>query len=404
MLNAAVIVAALGYFVDVYDLILFSVVRVASLKDIGITDPTALLDTGVLLLNSQMIGMLTGGVLWGIWGDKKGRLSVLFGSILMYSVANIGNGFVHSVTLYSLLRFFAGVGLAGELGAGITLVSEILPKEKRGLGTTIVATVGVMGALVAAAVAESFHWRTSYFVGGGLGLLLLFLRVSVRESGMFAAAQKKSAHKGELRMLFNSRERLRRYLNCIFSGLPIWFVLGIFVTFAPEFGKAFRIVDPVSAGKAVFYVYVGFVFGDLTSGLLSQWLKSRKKAILTFLILTTLSSAVYVTALYDSTAQMLYWICIPLGVGAGYWAVLVTSSAEQFGTNLRSTVTTSVPNFVRGAAVPMTFFFKTFKDSAGVVGSSLIVGGISLVIAFFALSNLKETFSNDLDYVEDDSL
>ena len=181
--------------VDMYDLFLFSINRVSSLKSLHISGEQLLAD-GIMLLNLQMAGMLIGGIFWGIMGDKKGRLSVLFGSILIYSIANIGNGFVTTVTQYAVLRFIAGFGLAGELGAGITLVTEILPKERRGYGTTLVATVGIMGALLAYFVSHLFDWRTAYFIGGGLGLILMILRVRVFESGMFMKLKEKNIKTG----------------------------------------------------------------------------------------------------------------------------------------------------------------------------------------------------------------
>lgn len=400
-MNAMILVAALGYFVDVYDLILFSIVRVRSLEDIG-QSGTQLLDNGLLILNLQMIGMLIGGILWGVLGDKKGRLSVLFGSILLYSLANIANGFVNSVELYAILRFIAGIGLAGELGAGITLVSEGLPKEKRGFGTTIVATVGVTGAIAAALVSNLFHWRDCYFIGGGLGLLLLLLRISVRESSMFqkTRSQSKVAH-GSFFMLFNNGPRFKKYMNCLLGGLPIWGVLGILVTFAPELAKFKGISETVEASQTVLYSYIGMVIGDLGSGLLSQILKSRKKVLLVFQILTLLTAVLYLK--YPiSSAHELYILCIPLGIAIGYWAVFVTSASEQFGTNLRSTVTTTTPNFARGMITPLSIYFTFLKNNMGfdIVNSALIMISTASCLALYGTSKLKESFSNDLDFVE----
>jgi putative MFS transporter len=400
-MNAMILVAALGYFVDVYDLILFSIVRIQSLQDIG-QSGTQLLDNGLLILNLQMIGMLIGGILWGVLGDKKGRLSVLFGSILLYSLANIANGFVHSVELYAIIRFIAGIGLAGELGAGITLVSEGLPKEKRGFGTTIVATVGVTGAIAAALVSNLFHWRDCYFIGGGLGLLLLLLRISVRESSMFqkTRSQSKVAH-GSFFMLFNNGPRFKKYMNCLLGGLPIWGVLGILVTFAPELAKFKGISETVEASQTVLYSYIGMVIGDLGSGLLSQILKSRKKVLLVFQIFTLLTAVLYLK--YPiSSAHELYILCIPLGIAIGYWAVFVTSASEQFGTNLRSTVTTTTPNFARGMITPLSIYFTFLKSNMGfdIVNSALIMISTASCLALYGTSKLKESFSNDLDFVE----
>ena len=256
LFSIPVIVAALGYFVDIYDLLLFSIVRVPSLHALQVPDDQ-LLSKGIYLINMQMAGMLIGGIFWGILGDKKGRLSVLFGSILLYSAANIANGFVTNIDQYALLRFIAGIGLAGELGAGITLVAEVLPKEIRGYGTSLVASVGVLGAVLAYFVADMYDWRIAYFIGGGLGLALLVLRFNVFESGIFKHIKEKNTSRGNFFMLFTSKKRLLKYLRCIMIGLPIWFVIGILITFSPEFGKAIGLTEPVNAGKAVMFSYIG---------------------------------------------------------------------------------------------------------------------------------------------------
>lgn len=407
MLNMAVIVAALGYFVDVYDLILFSVVRVPSLRELGIPEKE-FLGIGMYPFHAQMIGMLLGGVLWGVYGDKKGRLSVLFGSIILYSIANILNGFVHDIETYSLLRFLAGVGLAGELGAGITLVSEILPKAQRGYGTTIVATVGVLGALFASAMAELFTWRVCFIIGGVAGLALLVLRIKVSESSLFHKGHKSShVKRGDLGMLLGNPTRLGRYIRCILVGTPVWFALGIFMQFAPEFGKSIGLVDAdghsiVTGAKAVFYAYIGLTLGDLFSGIISQVLRSRRKALFLFISITALSAVTFLVMLPQiKTPQGIYTLLIPIGFGAGYWAVFITTSAEQFGTNLRATVTTSVPNFVRGAAVPITWAFKEILPHVGgLVNAAYAVGAVVMCLSFAALATLKESYHTDLDFVE----
>ncbi len=398
VIAASILVAALGYFVDIYDLILFSIVRVKSLQALGVTGE-GLLSTGVLLLNMQMAGMLLGGIVWGIFGDKKGRLSVLFGSIFLYSVANIANGFVHSVGAYAWLRFIAGLGLAGELGAGITLVSEIMPKETRGYGTTVVASVGILGALVAAMVGDLFDWRIAYFVGGGLGIALLFLRISVYESAMFAGIRENDVKRGSLSMIFKSRDRLFKYLRCILIGMPIWYVIGILITFSPEFGKALGMQQIPQPSKAVMFCYGGLVLGDLTSGSLSQYFKSRRKVVLSFLLLTAGFIGIYLFNPRPSLAAF-YATCLALGFASGYWAVFVTIASEQFGTNIRATVTTTVPNFVRGAVVPLTFAFQGMKGHVGIIHSAGLVGLLSLVPAVLALRKLDETHGKNLDYCE----
>jgi MFS transporter, putative metabolite:H+ symporter len=399
--SVPVVVAALGYFVDIYDLLLFSIVRVSSLKSLGVTTDEELLSSGEFLIQSQMFGMLVGGLIWGIMGDKRGRLSVLFGSILLYSLANIGNGFVTSVNQYALLRFIAGIGLAGELGAGITLVSEVLPKELRGYGTTIVATVGLMGAVLANIIARQFDWQIAYFIGGGLGLTLLIARVSIFESGMFEKLKTENVQRGNFFQLFRNRDRFKRFLSCIFIGLPIWFVIGILVSFSPEFATALGVNGKINAGDAVMFSYIGLAVGDLSSGLLSQWLQSRRKVVLMYILITFAFILYYLFNPSDSTT-VFYGICFGLGVGTGYWALFVTIAAEQFGTNLRSTVATSVPNFIRGTVVPLVFIFGLLRPSLGIIWGAFAVGLGTIVIALIALKFLAETFARDLNFLESD--
>jgi MFS family permease len=395
-----VIVAALGYFVDIYDLVLFSIVRVPSLKALGLSGKE-LVDQGVFLLNMQMIGMLLGGILWGALGDRKGRLKIMFGSIFLYSMANFANGFANSMTAYATLRFIAGIGLAGELGAGITLVSEVLHKTVRGYGTMIVASVGVSGAILANFVAKHFDWRNAFIIGGILGICLLALRLGVVESGMFSTMkEQEQVSKGNFLSLFTSADRFGRFLHSILIGLPSWFVVGVLITFSPEFARLLGVVGTVSAGNAVMYCYLGLVAGDLLSGILSQLLKSRKKVVLLFLVITTVAVVVYFMA-GGVSAEAFYGICGLLGFGIGYWAIFVTIAAEQFGTNLRATVATSVPNFVRGMTVPITMLFLYFRNQFGLQQGAIIVGCLTMAIALFSLWRLEETFHKDLDYFEE---
>lgn len=397
LLQVPVIVAALGYLVDMYDLFLFSVVRVPSLKALNVADDQ-LLNEGISLLNYQMAGMLIGGVLWGVIADKRGRLSVLFGSIIMYSLANIGNGFVTSLDQYALLRFIAGVGLAGELGAGITLVTEVLPKEIRGYGTTLVATLGVLGAILAYFVADLFAWRISYFVGGGMGLLLLVLRFNVFESGMFKHAKERSVDRGNIFMILTNGKRLGKYLMAILVGLPIWFVVGILITFSPEFGAA-KGIEGINAGKAVMLAFSGQVAGDIVSGLLSQYMRSRKKVIRLFIMLSLAMVIGYLLIPMQDLFSF-YLLCTLLGFCNGYWTLFITIAAELFGTNLRATVATTVPNFVRGATIPLAALFVSFRPDLGVVQSGLVIGIATAVVALLALYFLEETFTKDMDFVE----
>ncbi|WP_199120668.1 MFS transporter [Pedobacter sp. ASV28] len=393
-----ILVASLGYFVDIYDLILFSVVRVKSLKDLGVADED-MLSVGTTIINSQMFGMLLGGIIWGILGDKRGRLSVLFGSIITYSLANIANGFATSVTAYTMIRFIAGIGLAGELGAGITLVAETMSKKNRGYGTMIVAGVGLLGAVAAALISDHYTWQTSYFIGGGMGLLLLSLRIGLVESGMFKETTEKNVQRGNFLMLFNKWSRFKKYLCCILIGLPLWYVVGVLITFSPEFGKALNAKGVLDAGKGIMYCYIGISVGDVVAGFLCQLLKSRKKVMLIFLILTAIAVLIYLYA-YGLTPDNFIFLSLLLGFASGYWATFVTIAAEQFGTNLRATVTTTVPNFVRGSLVVITTSFHFFKGQFGIIQGAMVVGFACIAIALIALSQLKETFSKDLDYIE----
>lgn len=404
LFSLPVIVAALGYFVDIYDLLLFSIVRRPSLISLGVPEDQ-LFDKGEYLLMVQMTGLLVGGLIWGIMGDKKGRLSVLFGSILLYSIANIANGFVTSLDQYAVLRFIAGIGLAGELGAGITLVSETLPTHLRGYGTTIIATVGLMGAVFANFVTKIFpnDWQISFFIGGGMGLLLLIARISVFESGIFLKTKEKTIERGNFFQLFTNRSRFIKFLGCIFIGLPIWYTIGILITFSPEFAgpNALNIPGKISAGDAVMFSYIGLAVGDLSSGFISQIFGSRKKIVAVYILLT-LAFVAHFLFLPVKTIGYFHFACFMVGVGIGYWALFVTIAAEQFGTNLRSTVATTVPNFIRGTVVPLALAFKFLRGEVGIIQGALIIGTTTVIIAFIALSVIDETFGRDLNFEEVD--
>jgi MFS family permease len=393
-----VLVAALGYFVDIYDLILFSIVRGKSLTSLGLK-PSEVLDQGVLLLNMQMIGMLAGGLLWGILGDKRGRLSVLFGSIFMYSVANIANGFVQTVPQYAVLRFVAGIGLAGELGVGITLVTEVMSRQSRGYGTTLVASIGILGAVAAALVGDLFSWQVAFFVGGGLGVGLLLLRIGLYESGMFEGVKATAVERGNFFLLFRTWARAKRYLSIIFVAVPIWYCIGILVTFSPEIAKALGTEPLPKAGTAVMLAYIGLCVGDLASGALSQLLRSRKKVVGIFMTMTVLCIALYF-AIGGVSLDVFYGCCVVLGFAAGYWAIFVTMASEQFGTNVRATAATTAPNFVRGAVALLTTSFKSLSHSMGARGAAITVGVATLSLAAVSLFSLGETFGKDLDFVE----
>lgn len=399
LFHIAVIVSALGFFVDVYDLLLFGIIRKPSLADLGLS-PQQILEQGEFIISVQMIGLLIGGILFGMLGDKKGRLSVLFGSILLYSIANILNGMVTNTTQYTILRFIAGVGLAGELGAGITLVNELLSKEKRGIASAMIASFGILGAVTAFVMKELFDWRTCYYIGGALGLALLVLRLQVKESAMFKQIVHADVPRGNFLMFFSNRRRAILYLRCILIGIPAWYIIGVLVTFSDQFGKEFGI-DGVDPGKAIMYQYMAIAFGDLTAGLLSRYFKSRKKALYIFYGITALFLALYFLLRGGGSAQTMYWLCAGLGFGTGFSVLYITMSAEQFGTNLRATAAVTIPNMVRGALPLILLLFKGMRGWTGsYVTGAWITGVILMVIAVAAAWGLEDSYGKSLDFLE----
>src|SRR5882757_820395 len=387
--NVMVIVAALGYFVDIYDLLLFQIVRIPSLISLGLTEDAAD-KSGQFIISVQMTGLLIGGIIWGIMGDKKGRLSVLFGSIVLYSIANIFNGFVHTVNEYALVRFFAGIGLAGELGAGITLVSELVHKSKRGISTSLVAGLGLTGAVVAYFISQHYDWRICYFIGGGLGLCLLILRVAVFESGLYKQVKEMKVSKGNILMFFTNKKRFRKYLCSILIGLPTWYVIGILIAFSNKFGKEFGLTEKINPGKATMYAYAAIAVADVLIGFISQWLKSRKKALYLFYAFTALMLVLFFTQ-HNTTSTNMYWIIAGLGFGTGFWAIFVTMAAEQFGTNLRATAATTVPNMVRGSLPLILLLFNGLQSSFSYATSGWITAIIVMTISVTATYLSEET-------------
>jgi len=393
-----VIVASLGYFVDIYDLLIFLIVRKQSLLSIGIK-PADVLAVGTSIINWQMFGLLLGGVIWGVLGDRLGRIKVLFGSIALYSLANFGNAYVQTAEMYMIVRFIAGIGLAGELGAGITLVTETLSKEKRGYGTMIVASVGLLGA-VAANIVSKYDWHTAYKVGALLGVLLLFLRLGTFESGMFKNVERASVSRGNFFMLFTKWERLKKYLCCILIGAPLWYVVGVLISLQPEFGVALHATGKLNPGDGIMYAYIAIAIGGMVNGILAQVFRSRKTVMYIFLLLSAVSAVVYLQS--DGLSSQRYlWLCFFMGFAVGYWTTFVTVAAEQFGTNIRSTVATTVPNFVRGSLILINMGFLSMKASYGMINSGYMMMGLLTLLALFGLSQLKETFGKDLDYVEE---
>lgn len=403
--NVAVIVAALGYFVDIYDLLLFTIVRQPSLAGLGVdlSNSKMVLSASAKVINWQMFGLLIGGIVWGIMGDKKGRLSVLFGSIILYSVANFITGYVQNTDQYAYARFVAGIGLAGELGAGITLVSELLPKNKRGIGTSLVAGIGLFGAVFAYFTYKFTNdWRLCYKIGGGLGVSLLFLRITVAESGMFSSIKQAGVSRGNLLAFFTNAKRFKKYILAILIGLPTWFVIGVLVNLSDQFAKAFYGKNAIETGRAIMYAYAAIAVGDILVGLVSQYFQSRKKALYLFYLFTIISGVFFFSGTIQNDAMM-YVACTFLGFSTGFWAIFVTMGAEQFGTNLRATAATTIPNMVRGA-LPLInlLFLNLFQKSWGynIVNSAILTGSIVMAITLVAAYFTEETFHKDLDYVE----
>ena len=404
--SVALIVAALGYFVDIYDLLLFTIVKRPSLEGVGATAATMMVDS-TKVINWQMTGLLIGGIIWGVLGDKKGRLSVLFGSILLYSVANFVTGYIETVQQYAICRFVAGLGLAGELGAGITLVSELLPRNKRGVGTSLVAGIGLSGAVAAYFTYNiTEDWRLCYKIGGVLGIVLLFLRIKVAESGMFHSAKGQKVAMGDFTMFFTNAHRFRKYILAILIGLPTWYVIGILVNQSDKFGEKMFGSTTINSGRSIMFAYAGIAVGDIVVGLISQWFKSRKKALLLFYVLTILSLLFFFSP-YNNSDTTMYAVCGALGFSTGFWAIFVTMGAEQFGTNLRATAATTIPNMVRGA-LPLInmMFLDLFQKSWSwpLVKSGIVTGVIAIVITLIAFYFTEETFHKDLNYLEGEEM
>ena len=398
-----VIVGSLGFFVDIYDLLLFNIVRKKSFEELGVAKDS-MKTLGENIQNWQMLGLVIGGILWGIMGDKKGRKSVLFGSIILYSVATIANGFVKDIDQYTWLRFIAGLGLAGELGASITLTSELLPKEKRGLASAIIATSGVLGCIAAYFVFKlsGDNWRLCYFIGGGMGLALLFLRMGVLESRMYDNMKQSKAQVGNFLMMFNNKDRFIRYFRAILIGLPVWYIIGVLISFSDEFAKQFGITG-FDQPKALMLQYTALAFGDMGAGFFSNYIQSRKKTLIIYYIITATFISLFFILRGGGSAFNMYLICMGLGFGSGISVIYITMSAEQFGTNLRATAAISIPNLVRGFLPIISILFKFLRSDAvfkDYVTGAWVTGAIVMFVGFIAVLYSKETFGKDLNFTE----
>lgn len=398
VLNLAVVIAGLGFFIDAFDLFLFNVYRIPSLKDLGLSGE-ALTKKGEWLLSIQMAGMMAGGIISGMIGDKKGRVKALYGSILLYSLCNVANAFVQDINSYAVIRFLAGAGLAGELGSGITLVSESMTVEKRGYGTILVATLGALGAVAAGLAGDFLPWRQAFFVAGLAGFALLLMRVGSMESEIFMKKENANSSRGSFKLLFSSPSRTIKYFACILVGIPIWYSVGLLITLSPELAKEHHISN-LKLSTCFILFQVGVASGDLASGMISQWLKMRKWIILAFMVIGIIASFIHFVLLYQSA--VFYGSSFCMGLGCGYLSVFVTSTAEQFGTNLRVTVTATVTNFMRGAVtllIPLhTWLQQSFhlSLSEGLIATGVLIWTAALISAYY----LPETFGKDLNFKE----
>jgi len=398
-----VIVGALGFFVDIYDLLLFNIVRRSSFRELGVPEDQ-MKNLGENILNWQMIGLTIGGILWGIMGDKKGRKNVLFGSILLYSLATIANGFVQTMDQYTWLRFIAGLGLAGELGASITLTTELLPKEKRGIGSAIIATSGVMGTITAYIIysLSGEDWRLCYLIGGGMGILLLFARINALKSGMYDAAKQSQVQMGNFFMFFNNRKRFIRYLRAITIGLPVWYVIGILISFSDEFAKQFGITG-FDQPKSLMLQYAALAFGDMGAGIFSNYIKSRKKTLMIWYGILAVFIFLFFALKGGGSAFNMYLLCMGLGFGSGISVLYITMSAEQFGTNLRATAAISIPNLVRGFLPLISLLFRFLRGPNGFndyVTGAWLTGIVIMVVGFISVLYTDETFGKEMNFVE----
>ena len=398
--NLGVLVSGLGFFIDAFDLFLFNVYRVPSLKELGLSG-VELTHAGEKLLAIQMAGMMLGGILTGIIGDKFGRVSVLFASILLYSLSNIANSFVHDVNMYAVVRFLAGVGLAGELGAGITLVSESMTIERRGYGTILVATLGALGAVTAGLISDFIPWRHAFFGAGIVGLGLLVLRMKSLETSMFSKVRENvSVKRGSFALLFSNPKRGVKYLACILMGVPIWYSVGLLITLTPEIATL-KNIPGLKLSTCFILFQTGITIGDLSSGIFSQLFKSRKKILLLYMFLAVICTVIHFLFIYNS--HNLYLTSLGMGIGCGYLSVFVTTTAEHFGVNLRVLVTATVTNFMRGAVVllvPLHLWIESFF-SVDLIQSLIFVGVGVWVLAILSVAFLPETFGRNLDYIEE---
>lgn len=391
-----VLVVALGYYVDAYDLLVMSAVRKPSLLSLGVPESETL-NIGLSLLNYQLVGLMIGGVMWGVIADKYGRKKALFGSILIYSFANIANGYINSVNMYYWLRIIAGFGLAGELGVGISLITENVAKERRTISTAIVSFFGMLGASTGGWFGSIFEWQNCFLIGGFAGLLLLLLRLKVEESVMFNEIKDKNVSKGNIWMIIKNPKTLLTYFFCTLAGAASILFIGVFIQSTPELGKLFNL--NITAGIALIWYYLGASVSEIIAGLLSKLLKERKAPIYIFYAISLLAITNFCVNVPNSP-YFFYLNCLFLGFGLGWWSQLITLSAELFGINVRATAATSIPTFARAWNIPFSNIFKQNIPNLGIVNSAFGIGVIVVSLAIISITMVKETFENDANFIE----
>lgn len=403
-----ILVASLGYFVDAYDLIIASVVRSSAIVELGLAQVGTPEHTKYAQLFEyvQSAGILLGGIIFGVYSDKKGRKKALYYSIAIYSIANILNGLLSASvpfvgTVYCILRFICGFALAAELSIGIVMISETMKAKHRGYGTMIVVSFGILGAVLAAVLFEfiGIHWQTLYLIGGIAGVLLLIFRFSVKETNPFLDLENQESERGSWVMIFKNRRLLKILFNAILLGFPIYFFISIPIKFATDYGKELGLTIKGTIPIIVFYIAMSV--SDIIANYLCQLFENRKKVLYFYLGLCTIS--VFLLHFYPpTTPEQYFYLFSPLmGFASGYWALLITFTNEQIGTNIRSTYTTAVPNVVRSLFIPIQLLLTVLQPTFGTSTSVFYIGVLAVILALLGLYSLKETWGKNLKFIDE---
>jgi MFS transporter, putative metabolite:H+ symporter len=381
-----------GYFIDIFDLVLFSTLRISSFEELKITDPTY---WTVVFFNLQMTGILVGGIFWGKMADIKGRSWSFMGTILVFSIANIINGLTSSLTVYGICRFIAGFGLAGEMGSGIALICEKVPDEKRSLYLGFVSSLGCIGAVLSGWLGDIVYWRYLFIGSGFAGILLTLLRKNLLEPDLFRKTATLNIPRGQWKTLFQSPPDLIRFILLIFLGIPMWYIIGILWSFSTEMTSTIGL-NIFTSGQAILWGYVGVWMGDMLMPFVSQFLKSRIFTIQICLIMMLLG-VIYLFQFQPHSLLSFQLTHIFLGFTIGYWAVYATLCGESFGTNIRALTSTSLPSLIRFSSIPMMIIYQYGRDENELniaLGMGLTVLCISMITTYF----IKDTFQKDIDF------